>query len=73
VSTRIRTDGRRYDPTTDLDIRPWHKPVMPDPSLPDHPPLWKCAVCGEQWGYVSNRKTGVEYRRHFPGTFWERD
>jgi len=68
MSTRIRTDGRRYDPATDLDIRPWHKPVMPD-----QPPFWKCAVCGGQWGWVDSARTSARFRRHYPGTFWERD
>ena len=29
MSTRIRTDGRRYDHATDLEVRPYHKPEPP--------------------------------------------
>lgn len=70
MSTRIRTDGRRYNPETDLPVRPFHKPVEPD-----KPPFWKCAVCGSDWGWVTSARTkdGGSFRRHYPGTFWEQD
>ena len=66
MSTRIRTDGRRYNRETDLPPRPYHKPVERE-----EPPTWKCKVCGSSWQWIT-LPSGT-YRRHDPGTFWEQD
>ena len=70
MSTRIRTDGRRYNRETDLPPRPYHKPVASDEGTRS----WgKCGVCGAPWGWVYIHKRVMWYMRHFPGTFWEQD
>ena len=69
MSTRVRTDGRRYNRETDLPPRPYHKPE------PGEAPrnYWQCQVCGAPWTWVDSTKTNARFRRHFPGTFWEQD
>lgn len=70
MSVRVMVDGKPYPRTQETKVRPYHKPV---PIY--EPPTWKCAVCGEPWGWVVVRLAGArrDYRRHYPGTFWERD
>ena len=68
MSIRVMIDGRVYTRTQETQVRPYHKPEPSDPPKT----VWKCAVCGQPWLFV-DRADGTRYRRHYPGTFWERD
>lgn len=64
---RKRTKGWRIG-RTEAEVRPIHKPeprIYVDVGQ-------RCRICGELWAWVYGAK-GTKHRRHYPGTFWERD
>ena len=64
---RVMADGRPYHRSKETKVRPYHKP---EPGAAPLAP-YACAVCRQPWYWVGYDV--FKYRRHYPGTFWERD